>query len=172
MDVGVVIVVRKRAEEEVVAVVGDQLPADAGGVRVARSGARESGPAGDLPGRVELTVEELVRPPHRMAEVGGHGDPAHEPLEAELVAPPAAVDEERRAGRAHPRVPEPVAMSEQATGVTEGKAETQSPIRVPRSSRAVKLGARSSADARSSMSVRRESTTMRQSFREVDIGGV
>src|SRR5436190_18798424 len=60
-------------------------------------------------------------------------------------------------------------MSEQATGVTEGNDETQSPIRTPRRIRAAKLGARSSAIARSSMSVRRESTTTRQSFREPDM---
>src|SRR6478609_3473374 len=65
--------------------------------------------------------------------------------------------------------PEPVAMSEHATGVTDGKAETQSPISAPRSSRAAKLGARSSATARSSMSVRSESTTIRQSLRETCI---
>ena len=68
-----------------------------------------------------------------------------------------------------PSGPTPVAISEQATGVTDGKAETQSPISVPRSSRVAKLGARSSATARSSMSVRSESTTIRQSLRETCI---
>src|SRR5256885_3414212 len=65
--------------------------------------------------------------------------------------------------------PTPVAMSEQATGVTDGKAETQSPISVPRSSSVAKLGAKSSAIARSNMSVRRESTTIRQSLRGAGI---
>ena len=54
--------------------------------------------------------------------------------------------------------PTPVTISEQATGVTEGKLETQSSIRTPRSSSAAKLGARPSATARLSMSVRSEST--------------
>ena len=54
--------------------------------------------------------------------------------------------------------PTPVTISEQATGVTEGKLETQSSIRTPRSSSAAKVGARSSAIARWSMSVRSEST--------------
>src|SRR3954464_13394191 len=66
--------------------------------------------------------------------------------------------------------PSPVAMSEQATGVTDGKADTQSPISVPRSSSSAKLGARPSAVARSSMSVRSESTTIRQSLRDTGIG--
>ena len=65
--------------------------------------------------------------------------------------------------------PTPVAISEQATGVTDGKAETQSPIRLPRSSRVEKFGAKSSATARSSMSVRSESTTIRQSLRDSGI---
>ncbi len=54
--------------------------------------------------------------------------------------------------------PTPVTISAQATGVTDGKLETQSGISTPRSSRAAKVGARCSATARSSMSVRREST--------------
>ncbi len=54
--------------------------------------------------------------------------------------------------------PTPVTISEQATGVTEGKLETQSSTRTPRSSSAAKVGARSSAIACRSMSVRSEST--------------
>ncbi len=54
--------------------------------------------------------------------------------------------------------PTPVAISAQATGVTEGKLETQSGTRTPRSSSAPKVGARPSSTARSSMSVRSEST--------------
>ena len=54
--------------------------------------------------------------------------------------------------------PTPVTISEQATGVTEGKLETQSGISTPRSSSSPKYGARSSATARRSMSVRSEST--------------
>src|ERR1700743_1137939 len=38
--------------------------------------------------------------------------------------------------------PTPVTISEQATGVTEGKLETQSSISTPRSTNAPKLGAR------------------------------
>ena len=41
--------------------------------------------------------------------------------------------------------PTPVTISEQATGVTEGKLETQSGTSTPRSSSAPKVGARSSA---------------------------
>ena len=52
----------------------------------------------------------------------------------------------------------PVTISAQATGVTEGKLETQSGTRTPRSSSAPKFGALPSAIARSSMSVRSEST--------------
>ena len=44
--------------------------------------------------------------------------------------------------------PTPVTISEQATGVTEGKLETQSGTSTPRSSRAPKVGARCSATAR------------------------
>ena len=54
--------------------------------------------------------------------------------------------------------PTPVTISALATGVTEGKLETQSGTSTPRSSRAPKVGARPSATARSSMSVRSEST--------------
>ena len=54
--------------------------------------------------------------------------------------------------------PTPVTISAQATGVTEGKLETQSGTSTPRSSRAPKVGARPSSTARSSMSVRSEST--------------
>ena len=46
----------------------------------------------------------------------------------------------------------------QATGVTEGKLETQSGTSTPRSSSAPKVGARPSSTARWSMSVRSEST--------------
>jgi hypothetical protein len=54
--------------------------------------------------------------------------------------------------------PTPVTISAQATGVTEGKLETQSSTSVPRSSSAAKVGALPSSTARSSMSVRSEST--------------
>ena len=54
--------------------------------------------------------------------------------------------------------PTPVTISEQATGVTEGKLETQSAISTPRSISAAKFGARPSSTARCSMSVRSEST--------------
>src|ERR1700752_625895 len=65
--------------------------------------------------------------------------------------------------------PAPVTISEQATGVTDGNAETQSRIRVPRSIKAAKFGARSSATASISMSVRSESTTIRHSLRDTDM---
>ena len=52
----------------------------------------------------------------------------------------------------------PVTISAQATGVTEGKLETQSGISFPRSRRASKVGALPSSIVRSSMSVRSEST--------------
>src|SRR5262245_37596106 len=61
--------------------------------------------------------------------------------------------------------PAPVVISAQQTGVTVGNEETQSPISEPRSSRAAKFGAPPAATACSSMSVRRESTTMRHSLR-------
>ena len=61
----------------------------------------------------------------------------------------------------------PVVISEQQTGVTEGNDETQSPISVPRSSRAPKVGATPSATASSSLSVRSESTMQRTSLRVV-----
>ena len=54
--------------------------------------------------------------------------------------------------------PTPVTISALATGVTEGKLETQSSISTPRSTRVAKVGARPSAIARCSMSVRSEST--------------
>ena len=54
--------------------------------------------------------------------------------------------------------PTPVTISAQATGVTEGKLETQSSTSTPRSTRAPKFGARPSSIARRSMSVRSEST--------------
>src|SRR3546814_3105178 len=43
-----------------------------------------------------------------------------------------------------PICPTPVIISEEATGVTEGKLETQSSTSRPRSSKAAKVGARSS----------------------------
>src|ERR1044072_8684844 len=52
--------------------------------------------------------------------------------------------------------PVPVASSAQATGVTDGKLETQSGTSTPRSSSAAKVDARPSATVRSSMSVRSE----------------
>ena len=58
------------------------------------------------------------------------------------VVPVHAADPVVRPGRRRSRSPST------RTGVTDGKAETQSPISVPRSSRAAKLGARSSAHAR------------------------
>ena len=51
------------------------------------------------------------------------------------------------------------------TGVTEGKAETQSRISSPRSSSAPKFGALPAATVSSSLSVRSESTKTRQSLR-------
>ena len=52
----------------------------------------------------------------------------------------------------------PVTISAQATGVTDGKLETQSGTRLPRSRRAAKVGASPSSIVRSSMSVLNEST--------------
>ena len=52
----------------------------------------------------------------------------------------------------------PVTISAQATGVTEGKLETQSGTSCPRSRRAPKVGAAPSEIVRSNMSVRSEST--------------
>jgi hypothetical protein len=52
----------------------------------------------------------------------------------------------------------PVTISAQATGVTDGKLETQSGISTPRSSSFPKVGARPSRTASSSMSLRNEST--------------
>ena len=52
-----------------------------------------------------------------------------------------------------PAGPVPVTISELATGVTEGKLETQSGTSSPRSRSAPKVGATSSSIARSSMSV-------------------
>ena len=52
----------------------------------------------------------------------------------------------------------PVTISAQATGVTDGKLETQSGTSRPRSSSASKVGASPSSIVRSSMSVRSEST--------------
>ena len=59
----------------------------------------------------------------------------------------------------------PVTISEQHTGVTDGNDETQSRTSVPRSSSAAKWGASPLDAARSSMSVRSESTTQRTSLR-------
>jgi hypothetical protein len=57
-----------------------------------------------------------------------------------------------------PSAARPVTISALATGVTEGKLETQSGTSTPRSIRAPKVGARPSSTVRSSMSVRSEST--------------
>ena len=63
--------------------------------------------------------------------------------------------------------PVPVAISALQTGVTVGNAETQSPTSTPRSSSPAKLGASPATIVRSSMSVRSESTTIRQSLRAI-----
>ena len=54
--------------------------------------------------------------------------------------------------------PVPVAISAQATGVTDGKLETHSSTSTPRSSSFSNVGARPSATVRASMSLRSEST--------------
>ena len=64
-----------------------------------------------------------------------------------------------------PPGPVPVIISEQATGVTEGKLETQSLTILPRSRSAPNVGAAPSSIARTSISGCIASTTTRTSFR-------
>ena len=58
-----------------------------------------------------------------------------------------------------------MAICEHATGVTEGKLDTQSGISVPRSSSFLNVGAAPEEAARSSISVCSESTTTSISLR-------
>ena len=91
-------------EEEVVGVVLYQLLRDAGRVLVARAGPGEGRLAGHGARAVELAVEELVRALDAWRKLGRDGAALQQALEADLVAPAAAVDQERRARGAHPGV--------------------------------------------------------------------
>ncbi len=135
VGVSVVIVVGEREEQEVVEVLPHQLAAHAGGVGVAGSRTREGRLAGDPAAGIQLTVEELVGPPDRVAELGGHRHPAHQSLEAELVAPASAKDQKRRHRRPHPGVAQAlehgfhlvreVGHVHVVDGVVEGPEETE-----------------------------------------------
>ena len=96
--VGVVVVVGEREEQEVVEVLGDQDPAGGGRVGVAGGRAGQGRLGVDLARGVELAVEELLRPPDGVMELGRVGERLQQPLEPDLVARPAAVDQKRRAG--------------------------------------------------------------------------
>ena len=98
------VVVGEAEEEEVVGVVLDELLRDAGRVLVARAGPGEGRLARHRARAEELAVEELVRAVDRVAEAGRDGAALQQALERDLVAPAAAVDQERRAGGAHPGV--------------------------------------------------------------------
>ncbi len=80
VSVRVMVVVGEGEQQEVVGVVLDQLPPDAPGIGVASPGARQRRLAGNPAARIQLAVEELVRAPHRMAEVRGDGHPPHQAL--------------------------------------------------------------------------------------------
>ena len=67
--VGEVVVVGEREEHEVVEVLLDELAPDARRVGVAGGRPRQGRLAVDLPRRVELAVEELVRTPHGVVEL-------------------------------------------------------------------------------------------------------
>ena len=105
--VRVVVVVGKREEQEVEAVGLGQLGRAAGRVAVAIAGDRGRF-AGNLATGVEVAVEELGRPPGVVAklEPGRVDRAAQQPLERDLVAVAATVDQEGRAGGAQAGVVE------------------------------------------------------------------
>ncbi len=99
--VRVVVVVGEREEHEVERVVADQLGSAAGRVRVAAAGDRGR-LAGNLAARVEVAVEELLRAVRVVAKLqpADVDRAAEQPVERDLMAVAAAVDQERRAGGA------------------------------------------------------------------------
>ena len=79
------VVVGQAEEHEVVGAVGDEVLGDAGRVLVPGAGPSEARPAAGRAARVEVAVEELVRAPDGVAEVGGGGGALDEALETELI---------------------------------------------------------------------------------------
>ena len=101
------VVVGQREEQEVVEAGRRQLRGAARRILVAAAGDRRR-LAGNRPARVELAVEELRRPPGRVAELepGCFDRPAQQTVERDLVAVAPAVDQKRGAGGAQTGVVE------------------------------------------------------------------
>ena len=100
------VVVGQREEHEVEQVVLDEVRADAAAVLVALARHPELAAAAGAAAREQVRVEQLARAQHRLALEDRAGDPRERRLVRELVAVAAAVDEVRRARRAHAGVVE------------------------------------------------------------------
>jgi len=89
------IVVGEREQHEVEQIVPDEISADAAGVLVAHAGHPELSAAAGLPARIDVGVEQLLRPVDRPAEQGRGNEPGQRGLLRHLVLVAAAVDQVR-----------------------------------------------------------------------------
>ena len=95
------VVVGQREQHEVEQVVLDQVGADAAGVLIADARQAQLAPAAGLARRVQVGVEQLLRPEDRAPEQRRGDDPRQRRLLRDLVLVAAAVDQVGGAGGAH-----------------------------------------------------------------------